>query len=139
MNPVSYLLDTDTCSYIMKRSHPDLLERLRDFAPGELQLSSVTVYELEFGVRRSERRDELARVVEAFLSNVEVLPFDVAAAEQAAEIRATLTAAGSVIGAYDLLIAGHCLAVDARLVTNNVREFPRVDGLAIENWAETSS
>ena len=131
---MSYLLDTDTCSYIMKRSRPALLERVMGFSPGELKLSTVSLYELEFGVRRSGHSARLRRVIEAFVMNVEVLPFDSAAAREAGGIRAALTAAGTIIGAYDLFIAGHCLAIGARLVTNNVREFSRVKHLAVENW-----
>ena len=75
------------------------------------------------------------RVIEAFLHNVEVLSFDRGAARKAGEIRAELAAAGGMIGAYDLLIAGHARALDATLITNNVAEFSRVRGLSVENWA----
>ncbi|MEM7244094.1 MAG: type II toxin-antitoxin system VapC family toxin [Acidobacteriota bacterium] len=139
MSSPTYLLDTDTCSYIMKRTHPTLLDRIREFAPGELKLSSISVYELEYGVRRSNRHEQLTRVVEGFLANVEVLPLDAAAALEAGAIRAELAAAGSPIGAYDLLIAGHCRALGATLITNNVREFSRVDALTVESWTTTSS
>ena len=129
-----YLLDTDTCSYLMKRAHPKLIDRVRTFRPGELKVSVVTQYELDYGVRRSNRIEELGLVVAAFLGNVEVLPFDVPAARQAAQIRGDLAASGTMIGSYDLLIAGHALALGATLVTNNTQEFARVPGLVIENW-----
>jgi tRNA(fMet)-specific endonuclease VapC len=74
-------------------------------------------------------------VVESFLANVEILPFDFAAARHAATVRAALAASGRLIGQYDILIAGHALSLGATLVTNNVDEFRRVDGLAVENWA----
>ena len=128
-----FLLDTDICSYLMKRRHPALIERVQDFAPGELKISVVTVYELEYGVKRSGR-PELSRVIRAFLENVEVLPFDTPAAREAGEIRAHLAKAGNLIGAYDLLIAGHARSLGANLVTNNLREFSRVRGLQLENW-----
>ena len=73
-------------------------------------------------------------MIEAFLENVEVLPFDPPAAREAGEIRAHLTEAGTLIGAYDLLIAGHARSLGAMLVTNNVREFSRVRDLRLENW-----
>ena len=130
-----YLLDTDVCSYLMKRRHPALVERVRRFAPGELKISVVTVYELEFGARRSGR-PEIRRVIQAFLENVEVLHFDPPAAREAGEIRACLTAAGTPIGANDLLIAGHARALGAVLVTNNVGEFSRVRDLRLENWVD---
>jgi len=129
-----YLLDTDTCSYLMKRTHPALIERVRAFRPGELKVSVVTQYELEYGVRRSDRVEELGLVVAAFIGNVEVLPFDVPAARRAAQVRCELAAAGTMIGSYDLLIAGHTLVLGATLVTNNTQEFRRVPGLRVENW-----
>ncbi len=128
-----YLLDTDICSYLMKRRHPALIERVQGFAPSELKISVITVYELEFGARRSGR-PEIRRVIEAFLENVEVLPFDSPAARQAGDIRAHLAEAGTLIGAYDLLIGGHARSLGAVLVTNNVKEFSRVPDLRIENW-----
>ena len=129
-----YLLDTDTCSYLMKRTHPVLIDRVRAFRPGELKVSVVTQYELEYGVRRSGRIEDLGLVVAAFLGNVEVLPFDTPAARQAAQIRSDLAVSGAMIGSYDLLTAGHALALRATLVTNNTQEFGRVPGLRVENW-----
>ena len=129
-----FLLGTDICSYLMKRTHPALIEWVRAFESRELKISTVTVYELEFGARRSERYEALSRIIRAFLDNVEVLPFDAAAAREAGAVRAELTGAGTVIGAYDLQIAGHARALGAVLVTNNVREFERVAGLRVENW-----
>ncbi len=129
-----FLLDTDICSYVMKRRHIALIDRIRGFATGELKVSVVTVYELEFGAQRSGR-PEIARVIRAFLANVEVLLFDSPAAREAGEIRARLAAAGKLIGAYDLLIAGHARSLGAVLVTNNVREFSRVRDLQLQNWA----
>ena len=130
-----YLLDTDTCSYFMKERHDAILERMRGFRRGELKVSSITQYELEYGAWRSARPDELSAVVGSFLSRVEILPFDVTAARHAARIRAELAAVGTPIGFYDTLIAGHGRSLEAILVTNNVAEFDRVQGLQVENWA----
>jgi tRNA(fMet)-specific endonuclease VapC len=131
---VTYLLDTDICSYLMKRSHPALIERVTVFPARELKVSMVTVFELEYGARRSGRYDALLRVIQAFLDNLETLPVDFGAAKEAGAIRAELAAARTTIGAYDLLIAGHARSLGATLVTNNVRELSRVADLAIENW-----
>lgn len=130
-----FFLDTDVCSYLMKRTHPALIERVCGFEPGELKISTITVYELEFGARRSGRYEALSRTIRSFLDNVEVMPFDAAAAREAGAVRAELTGAGNVIDAYDLQIAGHARALGAVLVTNNVGEFERVTGLQVENWA----
>jgi tRNA(fMet)-specific endonuclease VapC len=129
-----YFLDTDICSYLMKRSQPALIERVRAFAPRELKVSVVTLFELEYGILRSERREHLRRVVRAFLENVEVLTWTADAAQEAGAVRAELAAAGTPIGGYDLLIAGHARNLDATLVTNNVREFSRVSGLRLADW-----
>ncbi len=132
-----FLLDTDTSSYVMKRLDKALVARVTDFAPGELKVSAVTAFELEFGARRSQRYEHLIRVIDAFLDNVEVLPFTLQAAREAGVIRADLAAVGNMIGAYDLLIAGHARALDATLVTNNIGEFSRIDHLSVDNWATT--
>jgi tRNA(fMet)-specific endonuclease VapC len=129
-----YVLDTDICSYLMKRSHPALIERVREFDARELKISVVTLFELEFGVQRSASRERLRRVVEAFLQNVEVLYWTDTAATEAGVVRAELAATGSPIGAYDLLIAGHVRSLEATLITNNQREFSRVRGLRLEDW-----
>ena len=129
-----YLLDTDICSYAMQRRNPLTVARISAHAVGDLKVSVVTQFELEYGARRSQRRDLLV-VVESFLANVEILPLDFAAARKAAVVRAQLGASGRLIGQYDMLIAGHALSLDATLVTNNVDEFSRVDGLRVENWA----
>jgi tRNA(fMet)-specific endonuclease VapC len=129
-----YVLDTDICSYIMKRTQPALIERVKTFALRELKISAVTLFELEFGILRSERREHLRRVVGAFLDNVEVLTWTASAASEAGAVRAELAAAGTPIGAYDLLIAGHVRSLKATLVTNNHREFARVPGLVLDDW-----
>lgn len=131
-----YLLDTDICSYAMRKRSPRIVAQISTHAVGELKVSVVTQFELEYGARRSDRSNELLVVVESFLANAEVLPFDFAAARQAAIVRAALTASGRPIGQYDMLIAGHALSLGATLVTNNVDEFRRVDGLRVENWAD---
>ncbi|HYG63886.1 MAG TPA: type II toxin-antitoxin system VapC family toxin [Thermoanaerobaculia bacterium] len=129
-----YVLDTDICSYLMKRLHPALIERVREFAPRELKVSVITLFELEYGILRSERRDPLRRVVRAFLENVEILDWTPSAAREAGAVRSELATAGRPIGAYDLLIAGHVRSLDATLVSHNVREFSRVPGLRLADW-----
>lgn len=129
-----YLLDTDICSFLMKRTRPGLIERVKAFSPRDLKVSVVSLFELEYGIQRSDRRDALRRVVDAFLNNVEILTWTESAAREAGAVRAELAAAGSPIGAYDLQIAGHARSLDATLVTNNLREFTRVSGLRLADW-----
>ena len=133
-----YMLDTDTCSYIMKRSYPSVLTRLQEVAVSEVCISVVTKSELLFGVEISPRRrqDELA--LNAFLAHVEVLDFPDEAASHYARIRADLKARGTMIGANDLFIAAHARSLGLTLVTNNTHEFGRVHNLALENWTVAS-
>lgn len=129
-----YLLDTDTCSYVMKRSNAALLDRLCKVPIEEQAISVISVAELKFGVRLSSRPGQAAVAFEAFVRHLVVLDWGGDAADHYADIRADLRRRGEMIGANDLLIAAHARALDATLVTNNVREFRRVRKLKLENW-----
>lgn len=129
-----FMLDTDTCSYIMKRSQPLVLKRLQAVAVGDVCMSVVTKAELLYGVEVSPRRAQDAAALAAFLPYVEVLEFDDDAALHYAEIRADPKRRGAMIGANDLFIAAHARASGLTLVTNNTVEFERVGGLAVDNW-----
>jgi tRNA(fMet)-specific endonuclease VapC len=128
------MLDTDTCSYIMKRSHPLVLKRLQTVPVSDVCISVITRAELLHGVEVSPRRAHDAAALAAFLPYVETLEFGDDAAVHYAEIRADLTKRGALIGANDLFIAAHALARDVTLVTNNTVEFERVKDLTLENW-----
>jgi tRNA(fMet)-specific endonuclease VapC len=129
-----YMLDTDTCSYIMKRSSDALLKRLQSLPTSDVCISVITKAELLFGVKVSPRQQQDEAALSAFLYHVEVLEFSDPAAEHYAEIRADLKKHGRMIGANDLLIAAHARSLGLVLVTNNTREFGRVQNLSIENW-----
>ncbi len=129
-----YMLDTDTCSYIMKRSSPPVLRRLQAVPVTNVCMSVITKSELLYGVEVSPRRTQDGAALTAFLPYVEVLDFPDDAAPHYAEIRADLKKRGAMIGANDLLIAAHARSLALTLVTNNTAEFGRVKGLAIENW-----
>jgi tRNA(fMet)-specific endonuclease VapC len=130
-----FMLDTDTCSYIMKRSHPLVLKRLQSMPVDDVCMSVITRAELLYGVEVSPRRAHDAAALAAFLPYVEALEFDEGAALHYAEIRADLKRRGAMIGANDLFIAAHARALGLTLVTNNTVEFERVPGLKFENWA----
>ena len=129
-----YMLDTDTCSYIMKRSHPPCSSGSRPCRSSDVCMSVITKAELLYGVEVSPRRSQDAAALAAFLPYVEALDFSDDAALHYAEIRADLKKRGALIGANDLFIAAHARALELTLVTNNTAEFERVSGLAIENW-----
>lgn len=129
-----YMLDTDTCSYVMKRSSEAVIKRLRAVPVADVCISVITKSELLYGVEVSPRRTQDAAALQAFLPHVAVLEFPDEAAAHYAAIRADLKKQGQMIGANDLLIAAHARSLGLRLVTNNIAEFNRVKGLALENW-----
>jgi len=129
-----YMLDTDTCSYIMKRSSDPVLKRLQRIPVNDICISVITKSELLFGVELSPQRLRDEAALGAFLRYVEVLDFPDGASSHYAKIRADLKAAGKMIGASDLFIAAHARSLGLTLVTNNTREFGRVRNLALENW-----
>ena len=133
-----WMLDTDTCSFILKRSNEAVLRRLASAPVSDICLSVITKAELLFGVAVSPQRHRDGLAVDAFLRHVAVLDFAAPAAAHYAEIRADLRRRGAMIGANDLLIAAHARSRDLTLVTNNTREFGRVRGLTIENWASSA-
>lgn len=130
-----YMLDTDTCSYIMKRSNQTVLMRLQEVPVSDVCISVITKSELLFGVEVSPRRQQDEAALSTFLRYVEVLDFPDEASVHYAKIRADLKLRGTMIGANDLFIAAHARALSLTLVTNNGREFGRVHKLTIENWA----
>jgi tRNA(fMet)-specific endonuclease VapC len=129
-----YMLDTDVCSYIMKRSHPALLRRLQAVPVADICISVITKAELRYGVEISPRRAQDEAALAAFLPYVEVLDLSDEAASHYAEIRVDLKKRGALIGANDLFIAAHARSRGLILVTNNTSESGRVKGLKVENW-----
>ena len=132
-----FMLDTDTCSYIMKRSHPLVLKRLQSVPVGDVCMSVVTRAELLHGVEVSPRRAQDAAALAAFLPYVEAVALDEDAALHYAEIRADLKRRGAMIGANDLFIAAHARVCGLTLVTNNTAKFERVPDLRLENWTQS--
>jgi tRNA(fMet)-specific endonuclease VapC len=128
------MLDTDTCSYVMRRSSLPVLRRLKSVPINDVCMSVVTKSELLYGAAVSPRRSHDAAAVTAFLTHLEVLDFPDIAASHYAEIRADLKRRGVPIGANDLFLAAHARSLGLVLVTNNTAEFSRVKGLTIENW-----
>ena len=130
---IMYLLDTNTCVYAI-RQRPEQVYRRLSASAGELvALSVVTAFELEIGALRAQGRG-YSEAVRKFLREFSVLPLEDAAREAYGRLRTSLERRGERIGAYDMLIAAHAIALGATLVTNNEREFRRVRGLKIENW-----
>ena len=129
-----YMLDTNICIYVIKRAPAAVLEKFRQHEAAGLGISAVTAAELAFGVAKSGSRRNRA-ALEAFLSALEIAPFDDEAAWVYGDIRADLEARGVPIGLLDTQIAAHALSLEITLVSNNLREFERVPGLRCANWA----
>jgi tRNA(fMet)-specific endonuclease VapC len=131
-----YMIDTDISSYIMKRSHDAVLRRLQKVPVGDVCISVITKSELMFGIEVSPRRRQDQAALDVYLRHVEVLDYPNEAALHYGQIRADLKLRGTTIGANDLFIAAHARCLGLTLVTNNTREFERVQSLHIENWTE---
>ena len=129
-----YLLDTDTCSYAIRFAHATLDARLAAAKSGSLAVSAVTRAELVFGLEKHGNPRQLSRRVHGFLDRVTVMPWDAAAADCFAKLRAKLERDGTPIGIFDTMIAGHALALKSTLVTNNLKHFQKVKTLKVENW-----
>jgi tRNA(fMet)-specific endonuclease VapC len=132
-----YLLDTNVCIALLNGRPQEVRVRLEQVRGTDVSvaISSVVAFELWYGVGRSTHRETNARAFEAFLAGpFEVVPFDEEDARAAGRVRAELAAAGTPIGAYDILIAGQAVCSGATLVTADSREFARVRGLAWEDW-----
>ena len=135
---MKYMLDTDMCIYMIKRKPDSPLQKLKTVLMDGVSISAITLAELEHGIALSSYPEKNADALAQFLSVIEVLSFDAKAAAQYGFIRADLQRKGNLIGQMDLLIAAHAKASGYVLVTNNTREFSRVDGLTIENWAASA-
>jgi tRNA(fMet)-specific endonuclease VapC len=131
---MKYMLDTDICIAIIRQGSSRLVEKVTSTSIGEVGLSVITVAELQFGVERSQRREQNQDALLQFLLPFEIAEFDSKAALEYGRIRAEFEGNGLSIGPYDLLIASHAYSLGAVLVTGNVNEFGRVKGLNVENW-----
>jgi len=132
---VRYMLDTNICIYLINHRPAHVRARFDAHPVGDIGISVITAAELAYGVTKSASPRNRA-ALETFLLPLEVAPFDDRAIWRYAELRTQLMRRGTPIGALDTQIAAHALALDCTLVTNNTREFERVDGLRLENWVD---
>lgn len=135
---MNFLLDTNICIYIIKKSPEKVIKKLEAIimaeVKNEIYLSSITVSELYYGVEKSTQVDKNLEALKGFLTPFQIVDFDLRSAEIFGQVRTNLEKRGNVIGPYDLQIASVALAHDFVLVTNNTKEFKRVEGLQLENW-----
>ena len=129
-----YMLDTNIIVYA-KNARPEIvLKRFQQYNPGDLCISAITMAELEYGVFNSSKPKQNRLALLMFLSNIDGIPFDMDAAKVYGQIRHDLKEKGELIGANDLLIAAHAKSLGFTLITNNTREYGRVEGLKLNNW-----
>ena len=131
---MKYLLDTNICIFLMKNSFPAMTDRMLRLDPYDFAVSSITLFELEYGAAKSKWGERTRDDLYAFLSPFAVLPFDSDDAIAAGKIRALLEAQGSPIGPYDLQIAAQAYTRQLSVITHNTDEFSRVPGLRTEDW-----
>lgn len=131
-----YMLDTNICIYAIKHKPEKVFNELQKHDPSDVCISSVTYAELVHGVEKSAAVEKNRLALSMLLANIEILNFDVEAANCYGKIRADLEKKGTPIGPLDMMIAGHAQSLGYTIVTNNVREFERVPDLKIANWAE---
>jgi tRNA(fMet)-specific endonuclease VapC len=132
---VKYLLDTNICIYIAKHNPPAVKERFSQHTAAELAMSVVTLGELRFGAEKSQSRERALKVINKLTSTMQIAPINDIVGEHYGQIRADLQQKGLIIGNNDLWLAAHARAEGWILVTNNEREFVRVQQLQVENWA----
>ena len=134
MTTPTHMLDTNICSYLMCKSPESVMERMKGLGPDRLAVSTITALELYEGAELSSKPSEFRRRVDVFLDYIRPLALPVEVAPVGAKIRAKLRNAGKSIGDMDSLIAAHAMQAGLILVSNNLREFSRVEGLKTENW-----
>lgn len=131
---MKYMLDTNICIYLIRNKPIQVLKKLQQIKASEVCISSITLAELEYGIKKSQNQNQNKIALAEFVAPIEIEPFEIEAAIKFGDIRAQLEKKGTVIGAYDMLIAAHALSLNLVLVTNNTKEFIRIPSLQVENW-----
>jgi tRNA(fMet)-specific endonuclease VapC len=129
-----YLLDTNICIYIVNNRPQNIIQRIESYNPLDIKISAISIAEMEYGASKSERRERNCQALMDFVSNFEIIPFELKDAEIYGIIRADLEQRGKIIGAYDMQLAAQALCRDYTFITNNIKEFNRIQKLKTENW-----
>lgn len=132
---MKYMLDTNICIFAIKHKPEAVIKRFMEHDPSDICISSITYAELVHGVEKSQAKEKNRIALTLLLANIQIVPFDSLAAQVYGVVKADLQKQGTPIGPLDTLIASHAKALDLTLVTNNTREFIRVEGLKVEDWA----
>jgi tRNA(fMet)-specific endonuclease VapC len=130
------MLDTNICIYIIKKKSPAVLNRLKRNRNDGIAISTITLAELQHGVENSAAKEKNEIALLGFLAIMTIMPFDDKAAEEYGRVKTNLQRKKCLIGPYDMLIAAHAKSKGMVMVTNNTKEFERVDGLVVEDWTK---
>ena len=133
---MKYLIDTNICIYVMNKRPKKIIQKFKQFEPGEIGISTITVSELQYGIAKSKHQEKNQLRLREFLVPLEILDYDEEAAEAYGDIRFQLEKRGRPIGPLDLLIAAQAASRGLILVTNNDKEFNRIKKVKVENWTK---
>lgn len=133
---MKYMLDTNICIFVIKHKPESVIKRFMEHDPSDICISSITYAELVHGVEKSQAKEKNRIALTLLLSKIQIVPFDSVAAQVYGVVKADLQRQGTPIGPLDTLIASHAKALDLTLVTNNTREFMRVEELKLEDWVQ---
>lgn len=133
---MKFMLDTNTCIYIIKRKPPGVIARFKQTEIFQIGISSITLSELLYGVSKSSKPEQNQMALTQFIAPLEILPYGDEAAQYYGDLRAYLEKRGTPIGSLDMLIAAHALSIACTLVTSNEKEFNRIPHLKIDNWVK---
>jgi len=131
---MNYLLDTDSCIYIINKKSPKIINKLKSKNPNQIYISSITISELFYGIEKSSFAEKNRNALENFLIPFEKISYNIEHAKKYGEIRSKLEKKGEIIGPYDLMICAIAKYENMILVSNNIKEFRRVKGIKIESW-----
>ncbi|MCH5345233.1 MAG: type II toxin-antitoxin system VapC family toxin [Acetatifactor sp.] len=131
---MKYMLDTNICIFIIKHRPENVIRKFMEHDPDDICISAITYAELAHGVEQSQAREKNRIALTLLLSEIQIVPFDDLAAQIYGAVRADLQKKGTPFGPLDTLIAAHAKALNLTLVTNNTKEFARVDGLTLDDW-----
>ncbi len=131
---MKYMLDTNICIYIIKRSPESIFNRFKELTVNDVSISGITLCELQFGVSNSKKKEQNQQALNEFLAPINILEFPSAASQTYGDVRVELKSTGKIIGPLDLLIAAHALYLNLTIATNNIKEFARIPRLKLEDW-----
>ncbi len=131
---MKFMLDTNTCIYLIKQKPPSVLKNLKEHSAGDIGISSITLAELHYGVEKSQHVHKNREALSEFILPLEIADFDEKASQTYGTVRSALEKEGKPIGSMDMLIGSHALSLSVTLVTNNTKEFKRIKNLKVVDW-----